>query len=119
MIDTMKDFNKEEPAYSLWQLIRYFLKLGTVGFGGPIALIEYMRRDLVEERKWIPEIDYKDGVALAQLAPGPLATQAAIYIGYVHYRILGATLVGIAFVLPSFLMVVVLGVAYKLYGGLV
>ncbi len=81
-------------------------------------MIEYMRRDLVEERKWIPEIDYKDGVALAQLAPGPLATQTAIYIGYVHYRILGATLVGIAFVLPSFLMVVALGVAYKLYGGL-
>ena len=115
----MKDLNRDESPYSLWQLIRYFLKLGTVGFGGPVALIGYMRRDLVEERKWIPEIDYKDGVALAQLAPGPLATQTAIYIGYVHYRILGATLAGIAFVLPSFLMVLVLGVAYKLYGGLI
>lgn len=115
----MKDSNNEKPSYSLWQLIRYFLKLGTVGFGGPIALINYMRRDLVEERKWIQETDYKDGVALAQLAPGPMATQAAIYLGYVHYRILGATLVGIAFVFPSFIMVVALGIAYKLYGGLV
>ncbi|MDD5477655.1 MAG: chromate efflux transporter [Candidatus Omnitrophica bacterium] len=114
-----KDLANEKPSYSLWQLIRYFLKLGTVGFGGPVALIGYMRRDLVEERKWIQEIDYKDGVVLAQLAPGPMATQTAIYIAYVHYRILGATLVGITFVLPSFLMVVALGVAYKLYGGLV
>lgn len=112
------ELNNERPSYSLWQLIRYFLKLGTVGFGGPIALIGYMQRDLVEERKWIQETDYKEGVALAQLAPGPLAAQTAIYIGYVHYRILGATLAGIAFVLPSFLMVVAIGLAYKLYGGL-
>ncbi len=113
------ELNNEKPSYSLWQLIWYFLKLGTVGFGGPIALIGYMRRDLVEERKWIQEIDYKDGVALAQLAPGPLAAQTAIYLGYVHYRILGATLAGVAFILPSFLMVVALGLAYKLYGGLI
>lgn len=110
--------NKENPSYSLSQLILYFLKLGTVGFGGPIALIGYMYRDLVEEKRWIQELDYKEGVTLAQLAPGPLAAQTAIYIGYVHYRILGATLAGIAFVLPSFLMVVALGLAYKLYGGL-
>ena len=83
----------------------YTLKLGTVGFGGPVALIGYMHRDLVEERKWISETQYKDGLALAQLAPGPLAAQLAIYLGYVHYGVLGASLVGIAFVLPSFLMV--------------
>src|SRR6266581_7523153 len=104
--------------YSLWQLVLYFLKLGTLGFGGPVALVGYMHRDLVERQAWITESDYKEGLALAQLAPGPLAAQLAIYIGYVHYRLLGATLVGLAFVLPSFLMVVALGWVYTLYGGL-
>lgn len=107
-----------KPPYSLQQLILYALKLGTTGFGGPVALVGYMFRDLVEKRKWISEPDYKEGLALAQLAPGPLAAQLAIYLGYVDYRILGATLVGLAFVLPSFLMVLVLGWLYKLYGGL-
>lgn len=106
------------PAYSLWQLMLYFLRLGTLGFGGPVALIEYMRRDLVENRKWISEADYMDGLALSQLAPGPLAAQLAIYLGFVHYHVLGATLVGLAFVLPSFVMVIGLGWAYTLYGGL-
>ena len=105
-------------GYSLWQLVRYFLKLGTLGFGGPVALVGYMHRDLVEQRAWITESDYKEGLALAQLAPGPLAAQLGIYIGYVHYRFLGATLVGLAFVFPSFLMVVALGWTYALYGGL-
>src|SRR6266851_5716537 len=104
--------------YSLWQLVRYFLKLGTLGFGGPVALVGYMHRDLVEQRSWISEADYKEGLALAQLAPGPLAAQLGIYLGFVHYRIMGATLAGIAFILPSFLMVVALGIAYKLFGGL-
>ncbi|MGB3434126.1 chromate transporter [Achromobacter sp.] len=107
-----------QPAYTLWQLVRYFIRLGTMGFGGPVALAGYMRRDLVEGRGWITDGDYKEGLALAQLAPGPLAAQLAIYLGYVHYRILGATLVGIAFVLPSFFMVVALGWAYMRFGGL-
>jgi chromate transporter len=94
------------------------LRLGTIGFGGPVALVGYMHRDLVERRKWISETDYKEGLTLAQLAPGPLAAQLSIYLGYVHYGVLGATLTGIAFVLPSFLMVVALGWAYSLYGGL-
>src|SRR4029079_4095731 len=94
-----------ETSYKLKDLVLYFLKLGTIGFGGPVALVGYMHRDLVEKRKWIQEEDYKEGIALAQLAPGPLAAQLAIYLGYVHYRIIGATLVGLAFVLPSFLMV--------------
>jgi chromate transporter len=104
--------------YSLGNLVSYFLRLGTWGFGGPVALVGYMHRDLVERRGWISEADYREGLALAQLAPGPLAAQLSIYLGYVHYRILGATLVGIAFVLPSFFMVVALGWAYTLYGGL-
>ncbi|MGN6230258.1 MAG: chromate transporter [Trinickia sp.] len=106
------------PAYSLGQLVRYMLRLGTFGFGGPVALAGYMRRDLVERLGWISESDYKEGLTLAQLAPGPMAAQLAIYLGFVHYRILGATLVGFAFVLPSFLMVVTLGWAYAHFGGL-
>jgi chromate transporter len=72
----------------------------------------------VESRKWITETDYQEGLALAQLSPGPLAAQLAMYLGYVRYRILGATLVGLAFIWPSFLMVVALGWLYTLYGGL-
>lgn len=104
--------------YSLKDLTIYFLKLGTWGFGGPVALVGYMHRDLVEDKKWLAEEEYKEGLALAQLAPGPLAAQLGIYIGFVHYRLLGATLIGLAFVLPSFIMVVMLGMAYKLYSGL-
>src|SRR5256885_9516285 len=106
------------PGYSMGQLILYALRLGTFGFGGPIALVGYMHRDLVEQRKWISEEDYREGLALSQLAPGPLAAQLAIYLGFVHYRILGATLVGLAFVLPSFFMVIAIGAAYVAYGGL-
>lgn len=110
--------NKNLTTYTLWQLMLYFLRLGTLGFGGPVALVGFMHRDLVEERGWISEADYKEGLALAQIAPGPLAAQLAIYLGYVHYRILGATVAGLAFVLPSFAMVVALGMAYVSYGGL-
>jgi chromate transporter len=114
----MQECPDDRPIYSLRQLTVYFLKLGYSGFGGPIALVGYMHRDLVETRKWISEEDYKDGLALAQLAPGPLAAQLGIYIGFIHYRLLGATLTGLAFIIPSFLMVVGLGIAYKAYGGL-
>ncbi|MDN8611972.1 chromate transporter [Variovorax ginsengisoli] len=107
-----------QPSYSIWQLIRYMLALGTWGFGGPVALVGYMYRDLVERRCWISEGEYKEGMALAQLMPGPLAAQLAIYLGYVHHHVLGATMVGIAFVLPSFLMVVAIGAVYTAYGGI-
>lgn len=106
------------PGYRLRDLVSYALKLGTIGFGGPVALVGYMHRDLVEQRKWISDAEYKEGLTLAQLMPGPLAAQLAIYLGYVHYGALGATLVGVAFVLPSFLMVVALGWAYVQYGGI-
>ncbi len=106
------------PKYSLKELFFYFIRLGAFGFGGPVALVNYMHRDLVEKRKWISEDDYKEGLALSQLAPGPLAAQLGIYIGYVDYKIIGATLCGIAFILPSFFIVVVLGFLYVLYGGL-
>ncbi|MBS0343765.1 MAG: chromate transporter, partial [Proteobacteria bacterium] len=117
MTDTA-DTGHSRPTYSLWQIVRYMLALGTWGFGGPVALAGYMYRDLVERRHWISEGEYKEGMALAQLMPGPLAAQLAIYLGFVHYRLVGATLVGLAFVLPSFAMVVAIGAAYKAFGGI-
>ena len=101
-----------------WSLIRYFLFLGSLGFGGPVALIGYMQRDLVERRGWFTKEEYLKGLALSQLAPGPLAAQLAICLGYTHGRVWGATAVGVAFIAPSFLMTVVLGALYVAYGGL-
>lgn len=103
---------------SLPRFIGYFLWLGTVGFGGPIALAGHMQQDLVDERGWIRKEDYLEGLALAQLAPGPLAAQLAIYLGYIRAGVLGATAVGAAFVLPSFLMVLILSAVYVRFGGL-
>ncbi|TFV89262.1 chromate transporter [Oxalobacteraceae bacterium OM1] len=109
---------QEPPRYSLMQMVLYMLRLGALGFGGPVALVGYMHRDLVEDRRWITDAEYKEGLALAQMAPGPLAAQLGIYLGYVHYRMVGATLAGLAFVIPSFVMVVALGWAYVRFGGL-
>jgi chromate transporter len=107
-----------ERIVPLWRFYLYFLRLGTIGFGGPIALAGFMQRDLVDERKWITKQDYLDGLALAQLAPGPLAAQLAMYLGYVRAGVMGATVVSFAFVLPSFFMVWAISVAYVRYGGL-
>jgi chromate transporter len=108
----------EPPVAPLRGLLLYFLQLGTFGFGGPIALTGYMQRDLVERRGWFSEQDYKEGLSLAQLAPGPLAAQLAIYLGWVRAGVVGATLVGFAFVAPSLVMVLVLSAAYVRFGGL-
>src|SRR5690349_6924171 len=105
------------PSQSLLGFVLYFLKLGTFGFVGPIALAGYMQRDLVDERRWITRKDYLEGLALAQLAPGPLAAQLAMYLGYVRAGFMGATLVGIAFIFPSFLMVLAVAAAYVRFGG--
>jgi len=110
----------EPPPVSstLREFLLYFLRLGTFGFGGPIALAGHMQRDLVEERRWISKQDYIEGLALAQLMPGPLAAQLAMYLGWVRARVLGATLVSAAFILPSFAMTVAIAAAYLRYGGL-
>jgi chromate transporter len=113
-----KPLHPETPPVDLWKFYGYFLRLGTTGFGGPIALAGFMQRDLVEERGWITPGDYVDGLALAQLAPGPLAAQLAMYLGYVRAGVLGATVVALVFVLPSFLMVWGISVAYVRFGGL-
>lgn len=112
------DTSATVPPYTLKQLAGYFLRLGAWGFGGPVALVGSMHRDLVSAKGWFAESDYNDGLALAQLAPGPLAAQVAFYLGYLHYGLLGAAAVGLAFVLPSFVMVVALGALYVQYGGL-
>lgn len=96
----------------------YFLRLGAVGFGGPVVLVERMRHDLHDVRGWYTAAEYKDGLALSQLAPGPLAAQLAIYLGWARAGVLGATIAGVAFVLPSFLMVLAISVAYVHFGGL-
>lgn len=109
---------KDPVSCTLRELLVYFVRLGTFGFGGPIALTGYMQRDLVEERRWISKQDYLEGLALAQLAPGPLAAQLAIYLGWVRAGVLGATLVSFAFILPSFIMVIALSALYLSFGGL-
>ncbi|MCC6237282.1 MAG: chromate efflux transporter [Dehalococcoidia bacterium] len=108
---------RADPS-GLRELVLYFLKLGSIGFGGPAALVGYMRRDLVERNKTVDESTYNLALALAQIMPGPLAAQTAIAIGYFEGGILGATLVGLAFILPSFLMVLALSALYVAFGGL-
>ena len=108
----------ETATCTLREFLTYFVRLGTFGFGGPIALAGYMQRDLVEQRRWISKQDYVEGLALAQLAPGPLAAQLAIYLGWVRAGNLGATLVSAAFILPSFVMVLALSAFYVRFGGL-
>lgn len=103
---------------ALWPLVRYFLYLGSWGFGGPIALVGYMEKHLVEDRKWITREEYLRGLALANLCPGPVATQLAIYIGYVRGKVLGATLVALAFLAPPLTIVAALAVGYVRYGRL-
>jgi chromate transporter len=113
---TAGDPQPEPPP--LRAFLGYFLRLGTFGFGGPIALAGYMQRDLVERRRWITQEEYLRGLALAQLMPGPLAAQLAIYLGWVRAGVAGATLVAGAFILPSFVMVMALSALYLHYQGL-
>ncbi len=113
---TPESLSEQKEPYSLKGLVLYFLKLGTIGFGGPIPLAGYMQRDLVEKRGWVTTEEYLRGLAFSRLAPGPISTQLAIYIGFIRSRYLGATLVSIFFVLPSFLMVVGIAMLYEQYG---
>src|SRR5215471_891634 len=104
--------------FRLLELALYFLRLGTFGFGGPIALVGHMQKDLVEDRQWFSQPDYLQGLAFCQLSPGPLAAQLAIYLGWLRYGIFGGTITGVAFILPSFLMVVALAAFYVRFGSL-
>jgi len=108
----------ETVPFGLRDLLAYFLRLGTFGFGGPIALAGYMQRDLVEARGWVSQADYLEGLAFSQLSPGPLAAQLAMYIGWLRAGSIGATLVGAAFILPSFLMAIAVAALYVHFGSL-
>ena len=110
--------SSETHRPSASELLRYFVRLGTTGFGGPIALVGAMERELVERRRWVSDQELKDGLAFSQLAPGPLAAQLAIYLGWVCGGIRGATLAGLGFVGPSFVMVVALAALYAKFGGI-
>src|SRR6266567_4479560 len=105
-------------SFILRDLLVYFLRLGTLGFGGPIALAGHMQKDLVEERRWVSKQDYLEGLAFAQLSPGPLAAQLAMYLGWLRAGTTGATLVAVAFILPSFLMVLGVAALYVHFGSL-
>jgi chromate transporter len=117
-IDQPKVDSEPSVPCTLREFLFYFLRLGTLGFGGPIALAGYMQRDLVEERRWISKEDYVNGLALAQLAPGPLAAQLAMYLGWVRAGVWGATLTSIVFIAPSFIMVLVIAALYLKFGGI-
>jgi chromate transporter len=117
-LDAPTQVEGKRAGADFWPFVLYFLKLGTLGFGGPVALAGFMHRDLVEQRRWIEDDEYKLALALAQIMPGPLAAQLAIALGYFQHGVLGATAVGLAFIVPSFLMVVGISIAYVRYGGL-
>jgi chromate transporter len=106
----------KEP--SLRGLLAYFIRLGTVGFGGPIALASRMNKDLVDERGWLSKQDYLEGLAFSQLSPGPLAAQLAMYIGWLKSGPVGAALSGVALIAPSFCMAIALAIAYAKFGRL-
>lgn len=112
-----KDAAEALEPVGLWALARYFLRLGAFGFGGPIALAGYMQRDLIA-RRWISEQEYLEGLAFAQMMPGPLAAQLAMWIGFIRHGVAGASLVGVVFILPTFLIVLVISVLYVAYQGL-
>lgn len=117
-MDPAPEMNPAGPSQvTLWKLVRYFLRLGALGFGGPIALAGYMQRDLVP-RGWISEQEYLEGLAFSQMMPGPLAAQLAMWIGFIRYGVLGASLVGLVFILPAYLVVVVVSYVYVAYHGL-
>jgi len=106
------------PKPTLMRLALYFLTLGATGFGGPIALAARMQKTLVDEREWYSKQDFLDGLALAQLSPGPLAAQLAMYLGAINRGVFGATVIGAAFILPSLLMVWAAAFAYVRFGGM-
>ncbi len=107
----------ERSQVSLVHLARYFLRLGTLGFGGPIALAGYMQRDLVEQRKWVTQEEYLEGLAVSQTLPGPLAAQLAMWLGYVRRGFWGAVAAAVPFILPPFVIVSVVAALYVAYSG--
>src|SRR2546423_9569196 len=105
----------QRPTF--WQLVLYFVILGATGFGGPVALANYMRRDLVERDRWLTEEEYERGLAVATACPGPLAYQLGVYCGYITHGVGGGIGVGLAFALAPFLIVVGIAALYVSVAG--
>ena len=110
------ELSKARP--SLREIVLYFLRLGTFGFGGPVALVGLMEKDLVAERQWLSKDEMRDAIAVSQSLPGPLAIQVGIFISYLRGGFWGAWAGGWAFILPNFLIVAALGALYVHFGGL-
>lgn len=108
----------QKNSFSLKNLLVYFLYLGSCCFGGPIALVGYMQNDLVNKNNWFSKEEFLDGLAFSQLAPGPLAVQLGMYLGYLRFNIIGATLVLLAFVIPPSSIVILISYLYVKYNGL-
>src|SRR5262249_48270260 len=102
---------------SIRDLVRYYLRLGVLGFGGPVALVGQMERELVGGKKWLTKEEMREGIAVCQSLPGPLAIQVGIWISYLRGGFWGAWAGGWAFILPHFLIVAALGALYGRLGG--
>ena len=100
------------------EIVRYFLRLGTIGFGGPVALVGQMEKELVGDKGWLTKEEMRDAIAVSQSLPGPLAIQVGIFIAYMRGGFWGAWAGGWAFILPNFLIVAALGAVYVHFGGL-
>src|SRR6266849_7648529 len=110
--------NEGIPRVRIWDLVRYYLRLGALGFGGPVALCGQMEKELVAERKWLTKDEFRDGIAVCQSLPGPLAIQVGIYVSYLRGGFWGAWAGGWAFILPNFVIVAALGALYVYLGDL-
>ena len=106
------------PTVSRRDLVFYYLRLGALGFGGPVALCAQMERELVEERRWLSRDEMRDGIAVCQSLPGPLAIQVGIFVSYLRGGFWGAWAGGWAFILPNFIIVSALGALYVHFSGL-
>lgn len=106
------------PPVRIRDLVRYYLHLGALGFGGPVALCGQMEKELVQEKQWLTREEMREGIAVCQSLPGPLAIQVGIYVSYLRGGFWGAWAGGWAFILPNFLIVAALGALYVHFGDL-
>src|SRR6185437_9614449 len=114
----MSEIPSPTPRGRMREIVEYFLRLGTLGFGGPVALVGLMEKELVGERQWLGKAEMRDVIAVAQTLPGPLAIQVGIFIAYLRGGFWAAWAGGWAFILPNFLIVTALGALYVHFGGL-
>jgi chromate transporter len=108
----------DTPKGRIGELVRYFLRLGCLGFGGPVALVGQMERELVNDRNWLTKEQMREAIAICQSLPGPLAIQVGVYVSYLRGGFWGAWAGGWAFILPNFIIVAALGALYVYLGDL-